>query len=362
MDYRHKEGQRMRRTILLAAAAALLLTACSKSEGSDVSSAKETEMTKASTASESGTSAAEPAQTDSLPEDKDSKALYDTKPISEAYLSGDTSKLDKFQLEIYDAAAAVIDQVITDGMTAVEKELAIHDWMVSNCHYDEQELDAIGEMQENSDNPHGFLIDHRGICSGYATSFQLLMDMVGIECLTIDAQANDDFEGVGAHAWNMVHLDGDWYFVDVTWDDPVPDSEGEAIHPYFNCDESYLLKHEHIWDIDAYPKGTGQKLSYANLTAADVAELDDLPELVEQKLRSGAADNYYIFKDAEELGLPGDDKLDEFIRTSPLDSDRNGWLRPLELAYNECGFRIWAYQLVEVERGIAVLPYVTAMN
>ena len=351
----------MRKIILTAAAAALLLTACSKSGSSDVGSTQETKQTEDLTSSESDTSAAEPAQTDSLPEDKDSKALYDTKPISEAYLSGDTSKLDKFQLEIYDAAAGVIDQVITDAMSPAEKELAIHDWMVKTCHYDEQELSAVGEMQPDSDNPHGFLIEHRGICSGYATSFQLLMDMLGIECITLHAEVDDE-EGMAEHAWNMVHLDGDWYFVDVTWDDPVPEGEDGVIHPYFNCDESYLLKHEHNWDIDAYPKGTGQKLSYANLTAADVAELDDLPELVEQKLRSGAADNYYIFRDAEELGLPGDDKLDEFIRTSPSDSDRNGWLRPLELAYNECGFRIWAYQLVEAERGIAVLPYVTAMN
>ena len=35
------------------------------------------------------------------------------------------------------------------------------------------------------------------------------------------------------HAWNLVQLDGQWYHVDVTWDDPAPDRYGQVLHDYF---------------------------------------------------------------------------------------------------------------------------------
>lgn len=348
----------MKRTILLAAAAAMLLTACSKGDSSDESSkrekkSKETETTSSQEAaepSEAEESVAEPAGTDSLPDEPQWGELYDTKPISEAYLSGDTSGLDDFQMEIYNAAAGLIDQVITDGMSDVEKELAIHDWMVATCHYDEDELGIFKEMQPHSDDPHGFLIDHRGICAGYSTTFQLMMDMLGIECLTIHSSAHGE-----EHAWNMVRLEGDWYFVDVTWDDPVPDEEGRVIHTYFNSNEEYFLTDTHEWDPDAYPRATGTRLSYGNIAAVDVEDLDDLPKLVSQQLEKNCDDHYYIFKDSEKLGIT--EKLMEDGVQFEFDEEGDSWEAKLYKAYHENGCEMVCYEIVKVDRGLAVIPY-----
>lgn len=57
-------------------------------------------------------------------------------------------------------------------------------------------------------------------CNGYALAFKDIMTRLNIQALHITSDSMQ-------HAWNLVYLDGEWYHVDVTWDDPVyGDSEG----------------------------------------------------------------------------------------------------------------------------------------
>ena len=58
--------------------------------------------------------------------------IRSTLPISDAYKSGDTSALDSKQLETLNMASKVLDEIITDGMTPYDKELAVYDWMCAN--------------------------------------------------------------------------------------------------------------------------------------------------------------------------------------------------------------------------------------
>ena len=108
---------------------------------------------------------------------------------------------------------------MADG-SAYDQELAVHDWMIAHGQYDTNRLSQLPDFQENpsNGNPYGFLVDGAGICMGYTTTFQFLMDLLGIECITVEGSACNHTED---HAWNQVYLDGDRYCVDVTWDDPT---------------------------------------------------------------------------------------------------------------------------------------------
>lgn len=55
------------------------------------------------------------------------------------------------------------------------------------------------------------------------------MDMLGIENGTVSGEAGNE-----QHIWNTVMLDGQWYHVDVTWDDPIGSSFEYTDHAYFN--------------------------------------------------------------------------------------------------------------------------------
>ena len=53
-------------------------------------------------------------------------------------------------------------------------------------------------------------------------------------------RAGADVITLGNHTWNRIKLGGKWYHVDVTWDDPVPDQLGYAIHTYFLVSDAFL--------------------------------------------------------------------------------------------------------------------------
>jgi len=90
----------------------------------------------------------------------------------------------------------------------------------------------------------------QAVCQGYALAFKLCMDILGIESKVILGMTPE-----GKHAWNAVKLDGEWYYIDVTWDDPVPDAEGKVVYNYFNVPQ-WWIEQEHEIKAPLEPMGT----------------------------------------------------------------------------------------------------------
>ncbi len=182
---------------------------------------------------------------------------YDEQRILDAWNGGGRDGLreqDLAILETLEGIPALTDSTLTD----YERELALHDWMIGWAEYDPGALTSgpIGEPMPDNDNPYGFMTGRKGICLGYASTFQLLMDLSGIECITVHGTAH---AGTAEHAWNLVRLDGEWYAVDTTWDDPVASfqvSESTA-HSYFNVTDDFLRKHDHQWEEGSVPAAEG---------------------------------------------------------------------------------------------------------
>lgn len=67
------------------------------------------------------------------------------------------------------------------------------------------------------------------VCEGYSRAFKVLCDELGIPCVLNEGYARSSASDVPeAHMWNYVQLDGSWYAVDVTWNDPVLASKPDA--------------------------------------------------------------------------------------------------------------------------------------
>lgn len=98
----------------------------------------------------------------------------------------------------------------------VEKVVFIHDYLAQNFEYDTsyQIYDA-----------YNFFTKGKGVCQAYTSVFAGLMKKLGIEVTTA---ASDSM----MHIWNLVKINGNWYHVDVTWDDPSSDVFGLAHHDY----------------------------------------------------------------------------------------------------------------------------------
>lgn len=187
--------------------------------------------------------------------------VYYNKNIVTAYLENKPELLENEKdIAILNRVTEIIDECITEDMTDFEKEKAIHDYMCRHMDYDRQELSAANTPMEDSDNPYGMLINGFGICTGYASTFKLFMDCLGIDCVVVEGMA---YEYTDNHAWNKVKLGATWYNVDVTWDDPIygnvsEEDGGQSIwipdYTYFNCSDEFLTDNDHLWNRAEYPE------------------------------------------------------------------------------------------------------------
>ena len=186
-------------------------------------------------------------------EEQDGGWRYDRQRLLSTWEEGGTGLADRDQV-ILQSCRDLLGEIITEEMSDYDKELAIHDWMIAWAEYDQAALSSLPGAQPtpDSDNPYGFFTGRAAICTGYTSTFQLLMDLLDIECVTVEGTA---YNGTEDHAWNMVRLDGDWYCVDVTWDDPVSSTpvSPAAAHMYFNVTSDFMRQFGHQWDEEGVP-------------------------------------------------------------------------------------------------------------
>lgn len=152
------------------------------------------------------------------------------------YLSYDE---DAIESEVEDVLS-----MIDENMSDVEKVLFIHDYLCVDVEYAYADYNN-DSVSKDAHNLKGALLDKIAVCDGYASAFQYYMSRLSIPCNIITGTSNG-----GDHAWNQVCLDGKWYLVDVTWDDPVWDFYG-------NVQKNYFLKSadafsSHAWSENDY--------------------------------------------------------------------------------------------------------------
>ena len=137
--------------------------------------------------------------------------------------------------EIFDRAlyeqriTEAMDECILEGMSPLQIALAVHDWIAVNCVYDEA-------IEEKTD--YGLLVKGTTVCAGYTAVYRDILNRAGVPCVGVTSEPMN-------HSWNLVQLDGQWYHVDVTWDDPTSDVVGRVKHTYF------LLSDREIAELDS---------------------------------------------------------------------------------------------------------------
>ena len=121
----------------------------------------------------------------------------------------------------------LVDQANTLCQTDREKVFYVHEWLVQNIAYDREHL---SDNVQDDHNLRGALLEGTAVCDGYAKTYALTLRKLGITGVLVTSK------DIG-HAWNMVELDGNWYQVDCTWDDPVDGSDqlGYCMHKHLLC-------------------------------------------------------------------------------------------------------------------------------
>ena len=123
----------------------------------------------------------------------------------------------------------ILAEYITDDMSEKEKVKALHDYLILNTTYDDLNGDSRVHM------PYTVFIERKGVCDAYAEAFKILMNAAGLECIVVPGSAMGE-----GHVWNQVKVDGLWYHIDVTWDDP--DYGDLILYDYFCIPDSKIYK------------------------------------------------------------------------------------------------------------------------
>lgn len=99
-------------------------------------------------------------------------------------------------------AQKIVDEIITDDMTDEEKVRAIVTYVSKNASY------HLSKTFDSNDNPLELTLNEgKGVCAGIAYTTNVLLRLAGVESYEVENTL---------HAWNLVKVDGDYYYVDVT--------------------------------------------------------------------------------------------------------------------------------------------------
>ncbi|MCD8396450.1 MAG: hypothetical protein LUD12_04595 [Lachnospiraceae bacterium] len=161
---------------------------------------------------------------------------------------------DAMREELEAAADACIAQ-IPESATDYEKIKFVYEYIIETTDYDANSAD--------SQNIQSALLYHSSVCAGYSRAFQYILHRMGLFCTYVTGTIVDG----GDHGWNLVRImeqeqsketlagvpavaaEEAYYYVDVTWGDPVfagnmdtYDTESTINYNYLCCTEYDLFK------------------------------------------------------------------------------------------------------------------------
>ena len=111
------------------------------------------------------------------------------------------------QRKFYTDTVTGLLSALRESAGEAERALYIHDTLAAKFDYDVN--------YENYD-AYSLFANGRGVCQAYSLAFIALARTVGLEARMITSDEMD-------HAWNILRIDGEWYHIDVTRDDPISD-------------------------------------------------------------------------------------------------------------------------------------------
>ena len=139
----------------------------------------------------------------------------------------------------------MVESVTTPAMSDREKVKAVHDWIINHTRYDYENYQR-GTIPRESYGIEGVMLKGVAVCQGYAETFDYAMSVLGIQCEMVCGYVR------GSHAWNRVFIEGQWLYIDVTWDDPVSSmGRNYLIYDYFLLSEAQMHRNRTVREIRA---------------------------------------------------------------------------------------------------------------
>lgn len=142
---------------------------------------------------------------------------------------------------------------LKEGMSQAEVAYALYYKMTQKTHYHDglYSGDVLGALTE------GF-----SVCQGYSYTYFMLLESLGL--VPTEHVRGLDRNSMREHVWNRVQIDGEWYNMDVTWDDHDKNKKtsSSCFGEYFLTSDDYFyntLKHPQAYKIPKIPNATSRR-------------------------------------------------------------------------------------------------------
>ncbi len=172
--------------------------------------------------------------------------------------------------EKYEKAIDEFVALTANAESDYEKSLILHDALVQSITYMEV---------AQAHNSYGALVNGYAVCEGYAEAYQVLLREVGIMSYVVRGTGITS-KGEERHAWNLVRLDGKFYYSDLTWDDEsvsgMSESEKPVFYAYFNVPEDYFFNHVPDDPYGLLPECHNVDMMYEDLTIVKEYTVDNV--------------------------------------------------------------------------------------
>lgn len=139
------------------------------------------------------------------------------------------------------AATEQILARIPDRADEVERETIIHNALVDSITYDIAAAES-DDSTADAFNLYGAMVKKQAVCSGYSYAAKMLLNRVGIESRIVVGMSKNS-----GHMWNQVKINGNWYHLDITWDDSLTESDVlYKRYNYFNLTDELIQRNHKI--------------------------------------------------------------------------------------------------------------------
>lgn len=168
-----------------------------------------------------------------------------------------------FEKEEKEAQQEKIEKVVDTCLKGIksnasdyEKIRYVYEYIVNSVEYD--------SSAEHNQTIYSVFVDRRSVCAGYAKATQYLLHRLDVFCTYVTGEIIDSGD---SHAWNLVCCDGDYYYVDTTWGDPVFRSSQEQEiqninYDYLCCNDEELFRTHKLEGDIRLPACTEMKWNY----------------------------------------------------------------------------------------------------
>ena len=167
------------------------------------------------------------------------------------------------------------------GKSDYEKELYVHDYCLNHFKYDY----AFDELSHTILGP---MLGSVGVCEGIAKFVKLALDHLGVRSIVVSGKAKNPYDDSENeyHAWNIVHIEGRTYHLDVTFDMTVKRKTNR--HDYFNLPDDEIKKDHTI--ISYVPTCTTDRRDYYSMNQMLAQSPSDVEKQIRNNLAKGRKD------------------------------------------------------------------------